>query len=260
MSRSRSTPRSSPCLTAAALAAAACVAACQSSPPVTEPAKVVTTPAPKVIVVPQPGETIRAGGDTEITISGKDGDYRFGACSIDTPLPAGYPAPTPPGAIDLKSYPTVRLAEVSGKGDPDEGMNGAFWPLFNHIKKHDIAMTSPVEMNYTDLGSKPDAQPKAWSMAFLYRTPELNTTGAEGKVVVRDSAPVTVVAVGMKGDYSMSLVERGVERIEAWLAANPGWEPAGEWRSLYYNGPSLFYWNKWAEVQLPVRPRAATGQ
>ena len=238
------------------LAAAGCISACQSPPGSGDGGAKVAASTARLTVIPRPGETIRAGGDMDVRVSGKDGDYRSGACSIDTPLPSGYPAPTPPGAIDLKSYPSVRLAEVSGKGDPDDGMNAAFWPLFNHIKKHDIAMTSPVEMNYTDLGSKPDAQPKAWSMAFLYRTPELNTTGAEGKVVVRDSAPVTVVAVGMKGDYSMSLVERGVEQIEAWLAANPGWEPAGEWRSLYYNGPSLFYWNKWAEVQLPVRPRA----
>jgi hypothetical protein len=192
-------------------------------------------------------------------ITGASGDYRSGPCRIDTPLPDGYPAPTPPGAIDLKTYPSVRLAEVAGSGNPDRGMNKTFWPLFNHIKKHDIAMTSPVEMTYSGMSADAASQPQAWSMAFLYRTPDMNAPGVEGNVTVRDAQPVTVLAVGLKGDYSMSLVERGRGTLEAWLEANPGWEPAGDWRSLYYNGPSLFYWNKWAEVQLPVRPAKAGG-
>ncbi len=208
------------------------------------------------IAAPAAGAVVRVGGDMGASITGASGDYRSGPCRIDTPLPVGYPEPTPPGAIDLKTYPSVRLAEVGGSGNPDRGMNRTFWPLFNHIKKHDIAMTSPVEMRYAGMGSDAAAQPQAWSMAFLYRTPEMNATGVEGAVTVRDAEPVTVLAVGLKGDYSMSLVERGRRLLEEWLAANPGWELAGDWRSLYYNGPSLLFWNKWAEVQVPVRPAA----
>ena len=132
--------------------------------------------------------------------------------------------------------------------------------MFNHIKKHDIAMTSPVEMEYGGESRAGEVSSKlgrggAWSMALLYRTAEQNATGTEGEVVVRDAEPVTVVAIGMKGDYGMKLVERGAKEIEDWLAANPEWEAAGGWRSLYYNGPSLDFWNKWAEVQIPVRAR-----
>lgn len=202
--------------------------------------------------VPEVGSAIRVGGDMTAKVTGKDGAYRSGPCSIDTPLPAGYPLPTPPKAIEIKSYPSVRLAEVDGSGSPDRGMNATFWPLFNHIKKHDIAMTSPVEMYYEGMenaGSKPES----WSMAFLYRTPELNDTGTEGNVKVRDAEPVVVVAVGLKGDYSMELVEKGQKQLTEWLAANPQWRKVGDWRSLYYNGPSLMFWNKWAEVQVPVK-------
>ena len=207
---------------------------------------------------PAPGTSRRVGGDLAATITGTDGDYRVGPCRIDTPLPKGYPAPTPPGAIDIKTYPGVRRAVVKGESgrSPDAGMNSTFWPLFNHIKKHDIAMTSPVEMDYQGLSRGGDGKPQDWSMAFLYRTPEMNATGEEGRVSVVDAPPVTVVAVGMKGDYSMSLVNRGMEQIENWLANNPQWQVdsrAGSWRSLYYNGPSLGWWNKWAEVQIPVK-------
>lgn len=205
------------------------------------------------IEAPPTGASTRVGGDLHAVVTGTDGNYRAGASRIDTPLPVGYPAPTPPGAIDLKTYPSVRMAEVAGSGNPDSGMNRAFWPLFNHIKKHDIAMTSPVEMSYSGLGHGESPRPTSWSMAFLYRTPELNATGNDGAVVVRDADSITVLAVGIKGDYSMSLVDRGRRHLEGWLAENPGWRAAGDWRSLYYNGPSLLYWNKWAEVQVPVR-------
>ncbi len=216
-----------------------------------------TTPVPddveNAMLIPSPGQTLRVGGDTNARVTGRDGDFRSGSCRIDTPLPEGYPPPTPPGAIDLKTYPVVRVAEVDGSGSPDRGMNRAFWPLFNHIKKHDIAMTSPVEMRYRGLGSSNAGLPESWSMGFLYRTRDLNDTGRDGDVVVRDTEAVTVVAVGLKGDYSMSLVKRGMARLEDWLADHPEWEVAGGWRSLYYNGPSLMWWNKWAEVQVPVR-------
>ena len=202
-------------------------------------------------VAPGSGQLLRVGGDLDKEISGTDGAYSCGPCDIDTPLPAGYPKPTPPGAIDLKTYPVVRRAEVAGTGDPDSGMNGAFWPLFNHIKKHDIAMTSPVEMNY---GDESESKSREWSMAFLYREREMNATGTEGKVVVKDAQSLTVLSIGMKGNYSSDLVARGEKELDAWLAAHPQWKRTGGVRALYYNGPALMWWNKWAEVQVEVRP------
>jgi len=132
-------------------------------------------------------------------------------------------------------------------------MDRAFWPLFNHIKSHDIAMTSPVELDFRDLEAGTSSDPREWSMAFLYRSPGLNRPGTEGPVEVLDAQPVTVIAVGLKGDYSMSLVRRGVAELDAWMDDHPELEFDGPWRVLYYNGPALFWWNKWAEVQRPVR-------
>lgn len=210
--------------------------------------------APAGGAVPAPGELRRVGGDMASTVTGRDGDYHAGSCYIDTPLPSGYPLPTPPGSIDIKTYPSVRRAMVTGSDDPDSGMNGAFWPLFKHIKSHDIAMTSPVEMDFQGLTSQKGAEPTDWTMAFLYRTPELNGTGQEKGVTIKDSSPMTVVSIGMRGNYSMKLVHNGMREIEAWLAQNPAWKPAGNWRTLYYNGPAIRFWNKWAEVQLPIKP------
>lgn len=228
-----------------------CGASQEGNAPLTQSATVS-----RIFEPPAPGFAVRVDGtDSTLVVTGTDGDYRSGSCQVDTPLPVGYPPPTPPDAIELKTYPAVRLAEVSGSGDPDRGMNSAFWPLFNHIKSHEIAMTSPVEMTYADMPAAAEGNPEGWSMAFLYREPDMNAVGKEGSVVVRDALPVTVAAIGLKGDYSMALVRSGKARLEAWLEANPEWVIAGDWRALYYNGPQLRFWNKWAEVQVPVKLR-----
>ena len=47
----------------------------------------------------------------------KEGENWFaGKCEIEAPLPEGYPPPTPPECVEIKTYPVVRRAEVSGSG------------------------------------------------------------------------------------------------------------------------------------------------
>ncbi|HBS29212.1 MAG TPA: ABC transporter substrate-binding protein [Phycisphaerales bacterium] len=184
--------------------------------------------------------------------------YRCGACRITTPLPEGYPGPTAPGAIEIKRYPSVRRAEVTRSGSVDWGMNGAFWPLFRHIQRRDIEMTSPVEMDYPGMLDDRDARPSGWTMSFLYRTADLGPTGSDGKsVVVVDTEPLTVVAAGFRGSYSMSVVRTNMEMLEQWLADQSEWERAGEARALHYNGPEQRARDRWGEVQIPVRRRSA---
>ncbi len=195
----------------------------------------------------------RVGGDRKTQTELKVDTYRAGPCAIEAPLPVGYPAPTPPGAIDMKFYPSVRRATVSGTSNPDRRRNGAFWKLFNHIKDRDIAMTSPVEMEYTGLDT--DSDPTGWSMAFLYRSTDLGPTGDAEGVLVSDSEPVTVISIGLMGPYGTRTVQRGMDRLTDWLESQNEWEAAGEPRAFFYNGPYVPDRRKWAEVQIPVRRR-----
>lgn len=200
----------------------------------------------------------RVGGDTQVIAEFVNGEFRSGNCRIPTPLPYGYPPPTPPGAIELKHYPTVRRAAISGTMSPDWGMNFAFFPLFNHIKRRDIAMTSPVQMNYAGLGAPGATKPTDWTMSFLYRTPVLGPEGVDSedeRILVEDLLPVTVVAIGMRGPYKLHRVNTGLAALRDWLSSQGDWEEAGDLRALFYSGPEVRSADKWLEVQLPVRRR-----
>ncbi|QOI99137.1 MAG: heme-binding protein [Phycisphaeraceae bacterium] len=216
--------------------------------------------------------TFRVGGDL-FTISRRvsETEWACGPCRITTALPEGYPAPTPPGAIELKRYPGVRRAEFSGNGNADRGMTMGFWPLFRHIQRHNIAMTSPVEVDYHGLvtdgdpsgggevggavGEARGEERPGWTMSFLYRTKDLREPGRDGNVVVQDAEPVTVVSIGVRGGYSESVVRAGVKILGDWLASQDEWSAAGEARAMYYNGPEMPRRDAWAEIQLPIRPR-----
>lgn len=200
-------------------------------------------------------QVFRVGGDMDAAVVQRGDNFYFGRCAITTPLPEGYPPPTPPGAIDLKRYPSIRRAEVDGGSNPDLGMNFAFWPLFRHIKDRGIAMTSPVEMDYR--GGGEGRAGSEWTMSFVYRTADLGPTGEAGRVRVVDTEPMTVLALGGQGSYARRRVQDGVETLRRWLDEHPEWRAAGEPRALYYNGPEMPGSRKWYEVQIPVRQVSA---
>lgn len=220
--------------------------------------------APKLaaepVAAPPPGQTVRLAGDPAIQPEVTPDGVRLPELGllVEAPLPKGYPPPTPPGMLELKTYPSVRRAEISAAGAPNIGMNFGFFPLFNHIKARNIAMTSPVEIDYepppglAPLDSVRDAQ-STWTMSFLYRTPDLGPTGDDGRISVVDTPEVTVIAVGMRGRYGTGTVNAGLRQLQEWFAGQSDWEPAGPPRGLNYNGPQVRTADKWSEVQVPIQ-------
>ncbi|MCW5769181.1 MAG: heme-binding protein [Phycisphaeraceae bacterium] len=221
--------------------------------PVHQAESAVASVAPEPNAQPAASWTVlRVGGDLEAQTIFNNGVYTSGKARIDTPLPEGYPPPTPPGAIELKRYPIVRRAEFSSNGPADLGMNVAFWPLFKHIQRRDIEMTSPVEMDYRGLES---GSPNGWTMSFLYRRVDQGPTGKDGLVTVQDAPPITVVAIGMTAPYATRNLTDGLNELNTWLASQTAWERAGDPRAMHYNGPEVRPQNRWMEVQIPVRLR-----
>lgn len=252
------------------------------TPVVSAPAE---APAATIAMPTRENPVLRVGGNMESSVTRKGEEYRYKGCRVDTPLPVGYPAPTAPGAIELKWYPSVRRAEVTGKATqtPEQGRNSTFWPLFKHIESRQIAMTAPVEMDYrggqneptgasNDNGAAqapidtawnnghnrpPQGDDANWSMAFLYRTQENGPTGEDGVVKVYDAPEVMVISIGQRGSYSKGRREEGIRLLREWLSQNPQWEEAGPPRGLLYNDPFTLPWNMWSETQIPVRPAAS---
>lgn len=162
---------------------------------------------------------------------------------MEAELPRGYPAPGPLGEILVKEYPAYRMA-VSKSGGT------AFWSLFQHIKRNDIAMTAPVEMSYGDAES---AKPAEQSMAFLYGEPDMGRIGMDENVEVVDAQPVTVVSIGFNGRRSEAKIEQARDQLMTWLAEHSGYEVSGPMRVLGYNSPFVPRDRQYWEVQVPVR-------
>lgn len=179
-------------------------------------------------------------------------------------LPAGFPGPGPVGEVVVKTYPAHRLARATA----GKGTNGMFMKLFRHIERNEIAMTAPVVMGWGD--GKPGAggadadgggrRPE--SMAFLYGKPTLGAAGADPAdpvVVVEDAAETIVASIGVRGAYDEATMNRGLQRLEAWLAEHPEWTAAGPPRSLAYNSPFVPWFAKYSEVQIPIVRQAENG-
>lgn len=165
----------------------------------------------------------------------------------ESPVPEGWPALTPVDEVRIKHYPAYRAAVIEA-GEQGGTQGGMFRPLFNHIKRRDIAMTAPVELAY-------DAQGRQESMAFLYRTPDMGAVGsdnADPRVEVRDFPAATALSIGLKGSYSHDRFTGAVARLNAWLDENDQWQTVGEPRYLGYNSPFVPSWMRYGEVQVPV--------
>lgn len=197
---------------------------------------------------------LRVGGEAEAELESHEGSegplYRAGRVRTDTKLPVVYPAPTPPGAVELKHYPSNRRAEFSSDSSPGGMGQRGFWPLFQHISRNEIAMTAPVEMEYSDLDG--DDRAEQWTMAFLYHTIEDGPTGEDGDVMVVDTAPKTFLAIGVRGRQGWTGIESIAKDLDAWLAEHPEWRRTGLTRTLGYNGPNIPAADQWWEVQVPV--------
>jgi len=169
-------------------------------------------------------------------------------------LPAGFPSPGPVGEIIVKNYPAYRMARVNrGEGGIAGGPAAMFSPLFNHIKRNNIPMTSPVEMGYPEHVEPGEG---ASSMAFLYGEPSWGTSGAnvdDPRVVIEDVPAMTLFSIGVRGGYTDANFTKALSRLNDWIKKREQQVRVnGPPRYLGYNSPFVLDFLKYGEVQLPV--------
>lgn len=178
------------------------------------------------------------------------------AADQDAPLPEGWPAATKPEHIEVKTYPAYRSAVARSAEASMKSQNRLFWPLFTHIQRNGIAMTSPVVLTYEPrIIEHADAQGKV-SMEFLYRRPDQGKTGPDGRTVkVEDRPAATYVCLGLQGPVDQARMAGSVQRLRAWLSKHKNdWVEAGPPRELGYHGPMTPARRRLWEVQIPVKP------
>lgn len=162
-------------------------------------------------------------------------------------LPKDFPDFGAIDEIEVRDYPSYRMVRAPMKRN---GSMSSFWMLFNHIKKNDIAMTTPVQIDYEDGAARQQEQ----SMAFLYGDPAIGEAGMDGKVEVVDVAARTVLTIGARGYERRDRVEAMHQELLAWLAAHAEtYLPDGPMRLLNYNSPSVGDDRRCYEVQVPIR-------
>ncbi|MGC9528407.1 MAG: heme-binding protein [Limnospira sp.] len=169
-------------------------------------------------------------------------------------LPAGFPQPTPVGAIEVKQYPNYRAVTYHHQGDLTQATRRAFNPLFQHISSNNIAMTTPVEARY--LPEDSGGETSRADVSFLYSQPEINPENVDSNVAVTDTPPMTVVSIGIQGPYTWESYETNLRRIQNWLKQHPEYEVLGSPRRLFYNSPMTPEAVKYSEVQIPIRRRS----
>ena len=194
-----------------------------------------------------------AASALRLSLAGLLSDLRF-APVREAELPKGFPDFLALDELEIRDYPAYRMVKAPMKRS---GSMGSFWTLFNHIKKNEIAMTTPVQVDY----EKGDERMKEQSMAFLYGDPAIGSVGADGNAEVVDVAAATVITVGARGYERRETVDEMHERLLHWLAEHASeYAAAGTMRLMNYNSPSVGGDRRYFEIQIPVRriePKAA---
>lgn len=167
---------------------------------------------------------------------------------MEAERPQGFPEFGVVDELELRDYPAYTMVRTTAKG----GSTRAFWPLFQHIQKNDIAMTTPVQMDWQP-GKDGDRRPA--TMAFLYGDPATRPAHVADGVEVVEVPAATVISLGAIGNDRPAVVEAMLARLHGWLAANPAYEAAGPMRTMGYNSPMVPNDERFFEVQLPVRRR-----
>jgi hypothetical protein len=171
---------------------------------------------------------------------------------MEAQVPEGFPEFTPVHHIEVKTLPEYRLARASMPATVRRGENGAFWKLFGHIKRNDIAMTAPVQMDYTSS----DGNAAVASMAFLYGSRTIGKAGRDSTdsgIETVDIPEQDVVSIGVRGRMTPQSIERGHRELLKWLDNRKAeYRPSGPLRRMGYNSPFIPDERAYFEVQIPV--------
>ncbi|MBK5929431.1 SOUL family heme-binding protein [Halochromatium salexigens] len=157
------------------------------------------------------------------------------------------------GDFELRDYPPLVVAEVSGSGDRQQSLSSGFGPLARYIFAKErggerIAMTAPVQQRavapdekiaMTAPVTQTSAQDGRWRVQFImpaeYRLEDLPAPGNTEVTLERIPAR-RVAAVRFSGRANDQAIAEQQARLKDWMSTR-GLEPRGEPIYAYYNDP-----------------------
>jgi len=149
--------------------------------------------------------------------------------------------------VQLKTLPARTALEATSEGDYFKGDNDLFMTLFRYIDKNSLAMTVPVESDISEV-----------KMRFFVGQ-KVDTAALEktDKVAVRSIPESLVISAGLRGGYNAKTYQRGEQRLDDWLKANPEYQAVGEPFGVFWNGPFVPGFLKRSEVNWQVVKKAS---
>ena len=152
---------------------------------------------------------------------------------------------TPVGEIKMIDLPERTALEAKSNGSYFQSDNGLFRKLFRYISSNDLAMTTPVEA---------DVNPGKMRF-FVGVNDQRKNISSTKEVEVRKIAPHKVVAIGVRGSYSIKRFMENKQKLEQWLAKEKKYEAAGDAYAVYWDGPFVLGFFKRSEVHIPIKLR-----
>jgi hypothetical protein len=177
------------------------------------------------------------------------GAWLYFASNVEEPK---YRVVVADGAIEVREYPPLVVAEVTRSGDRWAAVNAGFGPLARYIFAEDragdsIAMTAPVTQQQTRIAMTApvtqskveDAQSDTWVVRFVMPsayTLESLPKPASADVTLRQLPETQRAVIRFSGVATDRLVAEQEATLRAWLAARQ-LEVSGPPTIAYYNPP-----------------------
>ena len=140
------------------------------------------------------------------------------------------------GAVEIRDYPELVVAEITTTGTRDDAVRAGFRPLAGYIfakerEGEKIAMTAPVTQRAEE--------GQDWTIQFIMPaeyTLETLPRPAGSDLRLATEPAIRRVAIQFSGVANDALLAEQEQKLRAWLDAE-GLEPVGEPIFAYYNDP-----------------------
>jgi len=157
------------------------------------------------------------------------------------------------GDFELRDYPPLVVAEVSGSGDRQQSLSNGFGPLARYIFAKErggerIAMTAPVQQRavapdekiaMTAPVTQTPVEDGRWTVQFImpaeYGLEDLPAPG-NAEVKLEQIPARRIAAVRFSGRTNDQAIAEQQQRLEDWVSGRD-LEPRGEPIYAYYNDP-----------------------